>query len=65
MVDCTPIKALPLSYWILPRDLPHQCSHFTDWHSLGGACGHIKAYGLFPIPIKKETVLKACWADLP
>ena len=35
-------------------------------HSLGGDCGHIKAYGLAPFPHQsRNSELKACWADMP
>ena len=30
----------------------------------GVACGHIKAFGLFPFPHQRKSVLKACRADM-
>ena len=32
---------------------------------LGVACGHIKAFGLFPFPHQRKSVVKACRADMP
>ena len=32
---------------------------------VGGACSHIKAFWLSHFHIKGNSVLKACWADMP
>ena len=38
----------------------------TGGHSLGGACSHIKAFWICPIPTSKgNSVLKACRANMP
>ena len=45
--------------------LPRQNLRHDNGHSLGGDCGHIKAYGLDYSHIKGNSKLKACWADMP
>ena len=35
------------------------------WCGVGGACSHVKAFGLSHSHIKGNSVLKTCWADMP
>ena len=41
--------------------------HMIGGHGVGGDCSHIKAFGLShsDINLKGNSVLKACWTDMP
>ena len=41
---------------------PSRIQGMIRGHGVGGACSHIKAFGSH---IKGNSVLKACWADMP
>ena len=41
---------------------PGKIQGMIGGHGVGGVCSHIKALGY---PIKENSVLKSCWADMP
>ena len=44
---------------------PSKVQGMIGGHGVGGAYSHIKGFGLSHSHIKGNSVLKACWADMP